>query len=172
MSINGPETKLIVVDDFLPFPDVVREQAILLDYCIEGDFPGRRSFAADGEYQIFIQHRIEPILNKLIEEWTMDSFCFQLCYEGAETWVHKDETEWAGVLYLTPDAPTESGTGFYEEVNPGEFELVDAVANKYNRLILYKGDILHRSLLSGFGNSPDTGRLTQVFFFNTGNKYG
>ena len=68
---------------------------------------------------------------------------------------------------MTPNAPQESGTGIYTEPTTGEFELQDAIANVYNRLILYRGDMLHSSLLSGFGNTPETGRLTQVFFFNT-----
>ena len=102
-----------------------------------------------------------------IDSWKMDSFSFQLCTEDVETWVHKDkDAQWAGVLYLTPNAPQEAGTGIFTEPRPGEFELQDAIANKYNRLVLYRGDLLHRSLLSGFGNSVETGRLTQVFFFD------
>ena len=67
---------------------------------------------------------------------------------------------------LHQNAPQEAGTGIFTETKPGEFELQDAIANKYNRLVLYRGDLLHRSLLSGFGNSIETGRLTQVFFFD------
>jgi len=33
-------------------------------------------------------------------------------------------------------------------------------------LVLYRGDLFHRSLISGFGDDVDTGRLTQVFFFD------
>ena len=40
------------------------------------------------------------------------------------------------------------------------------IGNVYNRLVLYRGDLFHRSLQSGFGNSVETGRLTQVFFFD------
>ena len=161
-----PLPSLIVVDDFLPSPDLVREQVLNLDFCIEGSFPGKRTMAADGEYQAFIQERFQLILNKKIECWKMDSFSFQMCYEDSETWVHKDESKWAGVLYLTPDAPTEAGTGIFKDLGNNDFELVDAVANVYNRLILYRGDAYHRSLLSGFGNTLETGRLTQVFFFD------
>ena len=28
------------------------------------------------------------------------------------------------------------------------------------------GDLLHRSIVPGFGDTPETGRLTQVFFFD------
>jgi len=65
------------------------------------------------------------------------------------------------VLYLTPNAPVESGTNFFENNN-----LIDSIGNKFNRAIFYKANQLHSSNLSGFGDSANTGRLTQVFFFN------
>ena len=105
----------IVIDNFLPYPDLVREQAINLEYPTTGSFPGVRSLACDDDYQLFIHHRFQELLGVNIKEFVMDSFCFQLCYEGAETWIHKDGTDYAGVLYLTPDAPTEAGTGLYIE---------------------------------------------------------
>lgn len=160
-------TSIFVVDNFLPKPDLVREQVVKLEFSTSGSFPGKRSFSADNDFQMYIKTRIEDIMNVKVTDWLMDSFCFQLCYEGEKSWVHKDESQWAGVLYLTPNAPQESGTGIYTEPTAGEFELQDAIANIYNRLILYRGDMLHSSLLPGFGNTPETGRLTQVFFFNT-----
>ena len=163
MNVN-----LVVTDDFLQNPDHVREQVLQLPFERDGGFPGMRSDSADEEYRRFIQQKIESILGIKVTAWKMDSFCFQLCTEDVATWVHRDEgVDWAGVLYLTPDAPQEAGTGIFTEPKPGEFELQDAIANKYNRLILYRADSLHSSLLSGFGNSKETGRLTQVFFFDT-----
>ena len=42
-----------------------------------------------------------------------------------------------------------------------------AVGNVYNRLVAYRGNMLyHRSIVPGFGDSVETGRLTQVFFFD------
>ena len=45
--------------------------------------------------------------------------CFQSCVEGTQTWVHVDSQErikesGQAVLYLTPDAIVDSGTGIYE----------------------------------------------------------
>ena len=82
--------------------------------------------------------------------------------EGAETWIHKDDTEWAGVLYLSPNPPVDGGTVIFDE----EENVVTMIGNVYNRLVIYRGDLFHRSLKSGFGNSVETGRLTQVFFFD------
>lgn len=156
------ELSIAVIDNFLPKPELVRHQALNLDFFIEGSFPGKRSLATDYEYREFIKLKIENNLRINIVEWVMDSFCFQLCLKGSKSWIHADKCDWAGVLYLTPNAPVESGTNFFNEKN----DIVDSIGNKFNRAIFYKADQLHSSNLSGFGESADTGRLTQVFFFN------
>lgn len=155
----------IVVDDFLDNPDVVRNSALLLDFKASGTFPGLRSDRADYEYERYIKQKLENVLNLNIKEFVQDSFRFQMCLYNAETWVHKDEAAWAGVLYLTPNAPYEAGTGIYEKIN-NSWELVTAIGNVYNRLVLYSGSLYHRSILPGFGSNKETSRLTQVFFFN------
>jgi len=157
------EVSTVIIDNFLPNPNLVREQVVKLPFnSQEGKYPGMRSDAADRDYQQFFQKQVARILNVSVSEFLYDSFCFQLVYEGAKTWIHRDGCDWAGVLYLTPDAPVEAGTALYNEND----ELVTAIGNVYNRLVLYKGNIDHSSMIPGFGNSPETGRLTQVFFFN------
>ena len=47
-----------------------------------------------------------------------------------------------------------------------KWEMTDFVGNKYNRLILYRGDNFHTSL-DYFGRDINDGRLFQTFFFNT-----
>lgn len=155
----------IVVDNFLDSPDIVRKSALSLEFTELGNFPGLRSDRVDYDYENYVKLKIESILNSKIKEFVQDSFRFQVCFEDAETWIHKDETDWAGVLYLTPDAPAETGTGIYEEKN-GEWELVTAIGNVYNRLALYNGRLFHKSIVPGFGHNKETARLTQVFFFN------
>ena len=45
--------------------------------------------------------------------------------------------------------------------------IVDHIGNIYNRLLLFRGhNIPHRSNIAGFGDSLETGRLSQHFFFN------
>ncbi len=116
--------------------------------------------------------------------------CYQLCLKEDYTWVHHDKTKWAAVCYLTPDADPDSGTGLFTHIeknisawNPDDpstdlnkndetydlskWQLTAEVKNQYNRLILYSGYNYHRSMIPGFGNNYLTGRLTQVFFFDT-----
>jgi hypothetical protein len=175
----------IIVDNFLDNPDRVRESALSLDFYRTGEFPGARSDRADYEYEAYITAKIESVLNLQITEFRQDSFCFQLCLDDHETWLHHDETQWAGILYLTPNAPAGAGTAIYRHVPTGiyagpaeldvkdidNWEIITAIGNVYNRMVLYKGQQYHRSLIPGFGNSAETGRLTQTFFFNTDNKY-
>ena len=49
------EITSLVIDNFLPKPDLVREQAINLEYPYAGQFPGVRSDAADDDYQQYFQ---------------------------------------------------------------------------------------------------------------------
>jgi hypothetical protein len=156
----------IVIDDFLDNPDAVRKSALELDFYESGQFPGKRSDRPDKEYEDYIKNKIESVTKLDIKEWSMDSFRFQIVLEGEETWIHRDPSEWAGIIYLTPNALLESGTGIYNE----EEQLEIGVGNVYNRLIIYPGDVLHRSILPGFGDSKETGRLTQVLFFRTGER--
>lgn len=98
---------------------------------------------------------------------------------------------YAAVLYLTPDAPADAGTSFYRIrypdgslggncCPPPYFNLRDAlglralpieawqqemsVDNVFNRLLLYRGDLVH-SASKYFGSSMQEKRMTIVFFW-------
>ena len=46
-----------------------------------------------------------------------------------------------------------------------KWELTDRLSNKFNRLVLYRGDFFHMSL-DYFGQDMNDGRLFQTFFFD------
>ena len=88
---------------------------------------------------------------------------------------------WSGVVYLSPNAPADAGTSIWKENSTGlciakqgtkfdadqsNFELVFKVENRFNRLVLFRENVLHR-LEHGFGTSIDDARLVQTFFFNS-----
>ena len=72
---------------------------------------------------------------------------------------HRDSLSCAGVIFLNPDPPPNTGTSILDSRNT----LFTNVENVYNRLIAYDGYNIH-ALTGCFGNSPKTDRLTIVFF--------
>tara|TARA_B100001094_G_C18028509_1_gene718863 strand:+ start:223 stop:780 length:558 start_codon:yes stop_codon:yes gene_type:complete len=177
-----------IIDDFLDDPDEVRKSVI--DTGTEffnrtGSFTGRRSHPAVETYQEMILNKLHSILPFKLDDKALneregqsDGFSFGIALERDikpnYSGIHTDRAEWTGVLYLTPNAPIESGTllfkeGSYPDPNKDDYDslLTDTIGNVYNRLILFKGkNIPHSPDLAGFGDSVETGRLTQHFFFD------
>ena len=197
-------TNLIVIDDFYNNVDSVREFALAQDFYIKGNYPGARTenfinestknqiqdiiYPYSGNVTNWMDDQPRDLLLKgetSTEKGTGYTGAFQISYASDRSWIHTDDNNnWAGVLYLTPDAPTVGGTGFYRskingsiygqndnDVGPygqdkSKWDLVNEVHNIYNRLILFRSDQWHTSM-EYFGNDHETGRLTQVFFFTT-----
>lgn len=189
------KVQCLIVDDFYSNVDDVRNFALQQDFSVSGNYPGRRtaSFITDSAKEL-IQDIIRPFAGKVT--WWGDDYTgsFQYTTASDRSWIHSDHTtNWAGVLYLTPDAPISAGTGLFklkenglrswknsdhtEEENRNalhnrysqdytKWEMVDKVGNVYNRLVLYRGDLFHVSL-DYFGDTKENGRLFQLFFFNT-----
>jgi hypothetical protein len=185
------DKKIIVIDNFYNNVDGTREFILTQEFNIIGNFPGKRttSYANDK-----IKIAFENIIGKEIVYWPNSyNGSFQYTTSDMNSWVHRDETSWAGILYLTPNAPLSSGTGFFKHKRTGiedknqydkadesvkkeldndsndidKWEMVDYVGNKYNRLILFQGTRNHRSM-DYFGKNKNDGRLFQLWFFNTG----
>jgi hypothetical protein len=180
-------TNIIVVDDFYNNPHEVRTFALAQPFDVKGNYPGFRtgSFINDG-----VKNTINNILFGIagqVTNWMEDSYggAFQLCTSADRTWIHTDQyNTWAGVLYLTPDAPLSGGTALYKHKLSGErglnegsafpkdaydytqWDIVDRIGNVFNRLVLFRGDLYHASV-DYFGSDMETGRLFQTFFFNT-----
>ena len=108
---------------------------------------------------------------------------FQYTTQRDRSWIHADHTTtWAAVCYLTPDAPLTGGTGLFrhkgqmddewmkeiykDSQDMTKWDLVDFVGNKFNRLVMYRGDLFHTSM-DYFGRDIYDGRLFQTFFFST-----
>jgi len=189
-----PTPTVLVIDDFYQDPMAVREWVLQQDFPIQGNYPGKRTapFALDA-LKDKIESYVEPFAGK-ITQWSNSenhfnaNGTFQFTLESEVSWMHTDNdvTDWAGVLYLTPDAPVSGGTGLFrfqdgtrfalesEDLTPhnqnaGNFhawEQVDNIGNVFNRLILFNAQHWHRSL-EYFGDSKENGRLFQTFFFST-----
>jgi hypothetical protein len=83
---------------------------------------------------------------------------------------------WAGIIYLSPDAPLDGGLHLWRNVDssrdfdwmtPAEnWRLTDSFGNQFNRLTLVRGDVPH-SGAGGWGDRLENGRMYQTFFFRT-----
>lgn len=194
-----------VISDFYENPDEIRKYALAqkYNYChevkgIEYVFPGSRT----KELRDLSQSLYEKVCKKLISvfhipehdlmRWQINT-SFQIVEEEyGQGLIHQDQnTVFAGVLYLTPDAPLDSGTSLFkknanydedlywqkvkenderfkrkESIDFSYHEMFDEVVrvnNVYNSLILFEGDI-HHCANQFFGETKQDSRLAQVFF--------
>jgi hypothetical protein len=175
---------LIIVDNFYNNPDNVRSFALQQEFSVRGNFPGVRtkSFFTD-DVKEAIEFNMQ-FAGKITNSFDHSGYTgsFQITTAIDRTWIHSDpHNMWAGVCYLTPDAPCSGGTGLFRHRVTGEhsritidhegydhtkWELFDRIGNRYNRLIIYRGDLFHASL-DYFGDNLQNGRLFQTFFFDT-----
>jgi hypothetical protein len=176
-----------IVDNFYEDADSVRQFALNQDFNVVGNFPGARTKSLWSQSAKDIIESIVAPKFGAITYWPDEyNGAYQITTAANRSWIHSDaDTHWAGVVYLTPNAPLSSGTGFYRHkatgltepnANNGEWEseaqdvtkweLVSQIGNVYNRLILYRGKQFHTSM-DYFGHDMITGRLFQTFFFNT-----
>jgi glycosyltransferase involved in cell wall biosynthesis len=174
---------ITVIDNFLENPDALRDLALKADYSVKGNYPGFRSqsFATDAHKQIF-----EKILGKKIVYWP-DGYngSFQYVTGQGRTWWHRDNTDYSAMIFLSPNPIPNSGTSIFvhkelrvskqtpetkaildkDSNNADAWELVDCIGNKYNRLVIFDGKLSHRDN-DYFGDSLETARLFQIFFFD------
>jgi hypothetical protein len=201
ISKRSPSCGLIIIDNFYKNAMETRNYVLTQEFKVRGNYPGQRTRSfANNHLKDIIQDYITPFGGKITEfpmpdETNKDdnniyNGAFQYTTSRDRSWIHVDGfNNWAGVLYMTPDAPVSAGTGFYKYKdgttyesdmkildNKAEidafcqdmtrWEQVDKVGNIFNRLILFNSKRFHMSL-DYFGNSKENGRLFQVFFFST-----
>lgn len=180
------KTNVIITDDFYGNPDSVRAFALQQEFKVQGNFPGLRTasfLTAD------VKETIQSILWNVAGEVTnwneADGLTgsFELATAANRSWIHTDHfNTWAGVLYLTPDAPYTGGTGLfrhkatgattseqlesYESQDMTKWDMIDRIGNRYNRLAMYRSNMFHTSL-DYFGSDLHNGRLFQLFFITT-----
>jgi hypothetical protein len=199
-KLRNPSCSLIIIDNFYTNPYETRNFILTQEFSVKGNYPGLRTQSfANMELKNAIQKYVEPFSGKithfLIPQENSDNTeiyngSFQIATSRDRSWVHIDGyNNWAGVLYLTPDAPVTSGTSFYrfhdgtscerdmnilknkDQIDMYSQDLtkwikVDTVGNVFNRLILFNSKLFHMSM-DYFGVNKEDSRLFQVFFFST-----
>lgn len=189
---------IVVVDNFYQYPDWVRLFAMKnLNFTNSDYHRGKRStdrFILNGTKEKF-----EEILGKKIINWNHEAYAngiFQYCTAQDPIVYHVDTQTYAAMVYLTPDAPLNSGTstfkskltgatrfdniennnslytdtfkGVSNELNfydKSTFELVDSVANVYNRLVMFDSKAIHAAT-EYFGDAIENARFFHLFFFD------
>ncbi len=187
---------IVVVDNFYMQPDLVRSYAIHNLKYSESDYHrGKRSdtsFILNGTLE-----RFEEILGRPIYNWNHPEYAngrFQYCTSTDPIVYHVDSQKYAAMVYLTPDAPLQSGTATYKSIHTNKmkfdeaqgaeyekafkgrssglnfydktsFELVDNIANVYNRLVLFDAKNIHAAV-NYFGDTKENSRFFHLFFFD------
>lgn len=196
-----PTGSIIVVNNFYNNAADVRKYILTQDFSVKGNYPGQRTISyATEDLKNIIQKYVEPFAGKIIDfpipkadksdASTIYNGSFQYTVARDRSWIHTDKwNDWAGVLFLTPDAPLSAGTAFYRFYDGAmsqedsnllknqelvdrftqdltKWEMVDQIGNVFNRLILFDAHNYHMSM-DYFGDTKENGRLFQVFFFST-----
>ena len=197
------QPNLIVLDNFYENPDLLRDYALGLKY-EPPENHGALGFRCesgrkllDGTKELFekLLHATIPDGSNLGEWNYSTNGCFQWCNGSTQIVYHCDSQKYAGIVYLTPDAPINCGTSFlrhkkyklrtseifskndwydsslkYNEphLDKTSWEIVDSIGNIYNRLVIFDAQYIH-AVTEYFGETINNSRLFQLFFFNLAN---
>lgn len=186
---NNQKPRIWIVDDFYADPHAVREFALQQEF-----EPNLNYYKGSRTKEQFIipgtKEAIEKIIGRPIINWTeTHGMCgrFQYCTAEDALVYHCDSQSYAGMVYLTPDAPVSCGTSLFAHKRTGlrnendfgdinvfgetgfydrtKFELVDTAGNVFNRLVLFDAKCIH-SANEYFGTDITNSRLFHLFFFN------
>jgi hypothetical protein len=162
----------ILIDNFFKEPDVVRQLALTKEYAKSSKktgWKGYRTNVNDIELVNYIKNKLieidDKFKNLVISEsyfhYSLESTKDELSNNFEKQRLHKDTTEWAGVIYLTPNPTKNSGTTLHND----NTDLEDVIDNVYNRFVLYSGKKLH-GVQDTFGSGIENARFTLTIFGN------
>ena len=180
--------RVITVDRFYQYPDQVRDIGLQQIFYPDSSYIGNRSnpLLFEGVKEAF-----EELLDEQIINWkTGNEYngSFQSITSGEVSPIHASNYDWFGIIFLTPDAPPESGITLYRHketkiyhtgdknisvikdenfLDKFRFEQMDVLGNVYNRLVLIDAKLL-RAYSEYFGDIIPNGFFSQIFYFNTG----
>lgn len=179
--------RMFIVDNYYANPDVVRDYALTqVEY--EQDLRWYKGFRSKTVYRPEgMKESFERIMGERIIDFEGGyNGVFQIMMSSDPQVYHYDTQRWAAMIYLSPNAPTESGTRLHKSrrnatrhrdepmandafrgdfYDSTQFDVVDSAANIYNRLVIMDAGCFH-SAGPYFGNTHETGRLTHLFFFD------
>lgn len=179
--------RAFIIDNFYEDPYAVREFALQQEYFDDPGYIGRRTRTQ--HFLPGVKEAFEEIMNTRITEWESYGMNgrFQHNFAGEKLVYHCDEQMWAGMIYLTPDAPPQCGTSTYRHretkvhhssnprimecfnqktfLDKTPYETVDVFGNVFNRLVIFDGHLIHAAS-EYFGSDINDCRLWHMFFFD------
>ena len=181
MGSGGKILKILMNNDFFNDPDEIRKLALEYDYESSKDTwhtKWKRNWFGERTKKL----DIDEINNQIIKiVTTFYNFDISQC-SGYQSHFHLQHSQnsnveyldhiklhrdslhkngYAGLIYLTPNAPKDGGTLIVDGEN-AKFINID---NVYNRLVCYPSFLIH-GINKLFGDCRSNGRLTLVFFFH------
>ena len=144
----------LCIADFYSNPDEVRQYMLTQEFDFKGNYPGQRTRSfLDDQIKHTIQEFIRPFAGEVTWWGSEASGAFQYTTANDRSWLHADNTDWAGVCYLTPDAPTSAGTGLFRSKdtkirgwnrkNPAKQRIADKIgAAAYRSYVNFKRDFV------------------------------
>lgn len=193
MEIIYQDADLVVVDDFLERPGVIRGLGVNADYSNFNGHDGETYKRVSVQHLPEVQEKLEVLMKRPIQLLGMG---FRLNYadELPNNEIHADLGwgAYAAVLYLSEPSDDDgvSGTAFWshketgaDRIKAGDVALYEAVKNdwndetkweqtkfvsaKYNSVAVYRSELFHsRWPFEAFGSTPEDGRLVVVVFFS------
>tara|TARA_A100000172_G_scaffold21391_1_gene12144 strand:+ start:952 stop:1470 length:519 start_codon:yes stop_codon:yes gene_type:complete len=170
--------KLIIKDNFLKNPDEIREIALCTPYNTPEKMPknvgwkGFRSNELESLDNSILNKTCKHLTSYLHNNFEMDDlkvyYYFHVTLNDTkktlvnfkkDRW-HRDFSKYAGLIYLSPNPPEDTGTTIVIDGTPLEVE------NYYNRIMAYPAHYYHAPT-DLFGNDMKSGRLTLTFFVDT-----
>jgi len=197
-GFKNEDKGLIVVDDFYADPDFVREWATSeIKFSPSNYHKGER---ATERFSIFgTKEKLEQIIGKPIYNWNHDNYAngiFQFCTADQPIVYHVDNQTYAGIVFLTPDAPPSTGTAFYRSKVTGDYRFDDEKRQTISYVRAFKGKSAEMNFYDGtnfekidevgnvynrlvlfdaknihaatqyFGDAIDNSRFFHMFFFD------
>lgn len=189
---------VIVVDNFYKDPDFIRKWAIKeIEFSPSNYHKGERAinrFSIHG-----MKEKLEDIIGKPIYNWNYDAYAngiFQFCTADQPIVYHVDNQTYAGIVFLTPDAPASTGTAFYRSKVTGDYSFDDEKRKTINYVRAFTGKNAEMNFYDGthfekidevgnvynrlvlfdaknihaatqyFGDAIDNSRFFHMFFFD------
>lgn len=197
-KFNRTDKDLIIVDNFYKDPDLIRSYAMKKLNFENSDYhKGKRSsdrFILQGTKEKF-----EEIIGRNVTNWNYANYAngvFQYCTPMDPIVYHVDTQTYAAMVFLTPNAPLETGTAFYKSKYTGATEFEEGNFNEDTFQKTFKGlsnelnfydstqyelmdvaaNVYNRLVLFNakrihaatkyFGDSIENARFFQLFFFD------